>query len=288
MVSGDGSRAAVERVWGQVHGDPRPALEHGLLPSDLQTLLMAVARTRASSVTPARLMRRWAEDSFARPAPSDPRVLWKLEARMWELLPGNFAGVDLSPVTPLGTCSAVAPVDQNRVITTVRGSEVVSDPTNVLALEAASRRRRSRSERVDLAACHRVVRAQRFSGPGLFQHFRLFALVSSGRDRGSGAVEAEMLSDHLRFWALALSDLLPSRRAVLEFSAFDSPVLLERFRDTVVPAWRRGRKRLSSRNIPNDSGPGVTTTRGRSALRSRTAPTGSRSAMAASRTGPRH
>jgi hypothetical protein len=181
-------------------------------------------------------MRRWACDAFVRPAASNPRAVWKCEAQLWELLPATFAAVDLSPVTPLGTCAAVALVDQNRVITTGRGTEVVSDPTNVLALEAARRRRQSRSDRVNLAACHRVVRAQRFSGPGLFQHFRLFGLVSSGRDRGSGSVEADMLIDHLRFWLLAVSDVAPGRRVVVEFSAFDAPVLLERFRDKVKPA----------------------------------------------------
>jgi hypothetical protein len=236
MLHEEGSSAAVERVWGQIRSDPRLALEHRLPPSDLQTLLLGVARARAAAVTPARVMRRWTEDSFVQPSDSDPRALSRVEARLWDLLPEHFAGVELSPVTPLGTCSAVARVDQNRVITTCRGSEVVSDPTNVLALEAAVRRRRSRSGRVDLAATHRVVRAQRFTGPGLFQHFRLFALLSSGRDQGSGLVEAAMLTDHLRFWTAALTRLAPGRRVVIEFSAFDSPALLERFRDTVVPA----------------------------------------------------
>jgi hypothetical protein len=211
-------------------------LENGLTPTDVQTVLLAVARARAQGVTPAGLMRRWGEDSFVQPAASDPRWLWMVEARLWELLPASFAGVDLSPVTPLGTCAAIASVDQNRVITTVRGSEVVRDPTNVLALEAARRRRQSPRVQVDLAACHRVVRAQRFSGPGLYQHFRLFALVSSSRDQGSGALEAEMLIAHFRFWVRALTDLVPGRRLVIEFSAFDSPVLVERYRDTIVPA----------------------------------------------------
>jgi hypothetical protein len=80
------------------------------------------------------------------------------------------------------------------------------------------------------------VRAQRFHGPGLSQHFRIFTLVSSGRDRGSGSTEAAMLIDHLHFWVLALSQLLQVRQSVIEFSAFDWPVLLERFRDTVMPA----------------------------------------------------
>lgn len=38
---------------------------------------------------------------------------------------------------------------------------------------------------VCLAACHRQLRAQVF-GPGVAAHFRLFALVSSARDSGSG------------------------------------------------------------------------------------------------------
>ncbi|WP_201022754.1 hypothetical protein, partial [Tepidimonas taiwanensis] len=83
-------------------------------------------------------------------------------------------------MTPLGTCSTVATVDQNRVLSTVRGTEVVSDPTNALAVEAAVRRSvGDRRRRIDLAAYQRVVRAQALDGPGLSAHFGLFALVSS-------------------------------------------------------------------------------------------------------------
>ncbi len=236
MTREAGPTAAVERVWEETRYEPRQALEQGLSPTDLQTLLLAIARARASTVTPARLMRRWADDNFVQPAGSDPRATSRIEARLWELLPSKFAGVDLSPVTPLGTCSAIALVDQNRVISTVRGSEVVSDPTNVLALEAVRRRRQGKLEPLHLACCHRVVRGQRFDAPGLFQHFRLFALLSTGRDRGSGWTEAAMLLDHLRFWVAALTDLMPGFPAAIEFSAFDSAVLVERFRDTVAPA----------------------------------------------------
>src|SRR6202030_3331676 len=97
----------------------------------------------------------------------------------------------------------------NRVIATTRGSEVVSDPTNVLALEAATRRKQEPGQGVNLAACLRVVRAQPFEGEGVFQHFRLFALVSTGRDQGSALTEAEMLTAHLRFWLNAIADIAP-------------------------------------------------------------------------------
>jgi hypothetical protein len=157
------------------------------------------------------------------------------------MLPESFAGVDLSPVAPLGTCSAVATVDQNRVLSTVRGTEVVSDPTNALAVEAAARRSTGdRGRRVDVAACHRVVRAQAVDGPGLSAHFRLFALVSSARDRGSGRVEADMLVDHLRFWSEALVEFLPRRRPRLTFTVFGSSVLAERFEDRIRPAMADG------------------------------------------------
>ena len=203
--------ALSKRVWGQLGDGPRAALEHGLSPADLQAALMDVSRSRAAAVTPARLMQRWRQDRYVQPVVSDPRPVWQLEARLWELLPDEFAGVDLSPVAPLGTCSAVGPVSQDRVISTTRGSEVVSDPTNVLALEAASRRQRTGAPTVSLAACHRVLRGQPFDAPGAFQHFRLFVLVTSASDRGSGRTEAAMLTTHLRFWARALGELLPAR-----------------------------------------------------------------------------
>jgi hypothetical protein len=181
-------------------------------------------------------MQRWRQDRYVQPVVSDPRPVWQLEARLWELLPDEFAGVDLSPVAPLGSSSALGPVSQDRVISTTRGSEVVSDPTNVLALEAASRRQRTGAPTVSLAACHRVLRGQPFDAPGAFQHFRLFALVTSARDRGSGRTEAAMLTTHLRFWASALGELLPARRAAVRYTVFGFPPLRERIRDTVLPA----------------------------------------------------
>ena len=228
--------AISRRVWGQLGDGPRAALEHGLGPADLQAALIDVSRRRAAAVTPARLMQRWRQDRYVQPDVCDPRLVWPLEARLWELLPDQFAGVDLSPVAPLGTCSAVGPVSQDRVISTTRGSEVVSDPTNVLALEAASRRQRAGAPTVSLASCHKVLRGQPFDAPGVFQHFRLFALVTSARDRGSGRTEAAMLTTHLQFWARALEELLPARRSAVRYTVFGFPPLSERIRDTVLPA----------------------------------------------------
>src|SRR4051794_37690077 len=107
---------AVERVWAQVLVNPRQALESTLAPTDLQTLLLGVARTRAHRRTAADLVERWRADPYVAPAATDPRLLALVESQLWDLLPREFAGLALSPVTPLGTCAAVAPVDQNRVL----------------------------------------------------------------------------------------------------------------------------------------------------------------------------
>jgi hypothetical protein len=227
-----------DRVWRQLEASPRTALEHDLSQADLQTLLLDVARQRAATVTPARLMRRWREDRYVTPSASDPRNVSRTEARLWALLPEEFAGVEMSPVTPLGTCAALGPVSQHRVISTIRGSEVVSDPTNVLALEAAWRRREAETKEVPvhLACCQTVLRAQPFDGPGLFQHFRLFALVTSSRDRGSAATEARMLTTHLKFWTAALGAVAQGHNATLTYTVFGFPPLIERMKDTVLPA----------------------------------------------------
>jgi hypothetical protein len=156
---------AAERIWRALPAGTREALERALPRTDLQSLLIDVARARAGQATPADLMRRWQQDRFVRPAACDPRRLAAVENRLWQLLPPEFAGVELSPVTPLGTCGAVGPVSQNRVVSTVRGTEVISDSTNVLALEAATRRRGQPSDVATLppaiASC-----APRSSAPG--------------------------------------------------------------------------------------------------------------------------
>ena len=230
--------SASERVWRRLEAAPRTSLTRDLSQADLQTLLLDVTRGRAADVTPARLMRRWRQDRYVEPAASDPRKVSRAEAGLWALLPGEFAGLTLSPVTPLGTSTALGPVSQNRVISTIRGSEVVSDPTNVLALEAALRRRTAKPATypVHLAACHTVLRGQPFEAPGVFQHFRMFALVSSARDRGSAATEADLLTAHLSFWIAAMAALVPRGRATVSYTVLDFPPLAQRVTDTVLPS----------------------------------------------------
>jgi len=206
----------------------------GLSPTDLQTLLLDVTRTRAHRVDASRLRSRWQQDRFVRPAAVDPRAHSQLIAELWSALPAEFVGIELSPVTPLGTCAGVAAADQNLIISTVRGSEVISDLTNVLALEAARRRREPGAAEVHLAAHHRMIRAQQFPA-GYSAHFSLFALVSSARGRAGRATELGLLRAHGQAWAALLTPILGAERLVITYSTYGDAVLAQQIQDELGP-----------------------------------------------------
>lgn len=165
--------------------------------SDFTSVMLEVIRRRASRETPASVLRRYERDRFVRPGP-DPRAVRRAEEALLGGLPGDVEVVQLAPLVPLGTHSALGPVSQDKVVSTVRACEVAADPTNALALEAASRRARARDQPalIRLAAVQRVVRAQRFAA-GMFPHFGLFGLVTAGRDTGSLGFERSALAGQL-------------------------------------------------------------------------------------------
>ena len=169
---------------------------------DLQTVLLEVMRRRAEQRRPRDLVAAHGR-RFCAPSDIPPRHIHRIERSLYDAAEqGGFELLDLSPVAPLGVCSVLAPCDQNKILATTRNLEVASDPTNVLALEAAIRR--SDVERVDLASHHRALRVQAFDNPVFRAHFRLFAMLSMFASGGSlntarpmGRAEAAALATHL-------------------------------------------------------------------------------------------
>jgi hypothetical protein len=182
----------------------RPGLLDALaaLPgSDVTSILLALARRRAATVSPAALLRAHAENRLVRPAALDPRALLACEQHVDELLPDGYERIDLAPVMPLGAAHVLGATPQDWVVSAGRDTEVVGDPTVALALECAARRRALRpgATPVHLAAVHRALRAQPFPPP-LRQHFVLAACCSAGRDKGGHAFDVAVLRDHLALY----------------------------------------------------------------------------------------
>jgi hypothetical protein len=195
-------------------------LAERLGPTDLQSLLLAVYRRRTAKVTPAQLLDRHERDRFFRPSGVAPAALADFDRLAWSLLPGSYEAIELSPVCPLGTNAAIATVDQNKVVTTIRNSEVVADSTNVLALECAVRRRsllrddpRSR-KRVRLAASHRLLRGQAYRSPEAHPHFRLLGLCAAGRDEGAFQFEISSLVEQIGFYLRLLHEVAHHRSRI--------------------------------------------------------------------------
>jgi hypothetical protein len=185
-----------------------------LAPTDLQSLLLEVYRRRVAQVQPSQLLEQYERDRFVRPSDLAPSVLAEFERLVWSLLPDQYTAVELSPVCPLGTNATVATVDQNKVVTTIRNTEVVADATTALALECASRRRlllRSNPqnrERVRLCTSQRVVRGQAYrAAPGVLPHFRLLGLCTAGRDEGSFQFETTSLVEQIAFYLQVLREV---------------------------------------------------------------------------------
>jgi hypothetical protein len=185
-----------------------------LKPTDLQSLLMMVYREHAKRRDPRSVLSDYVSNRFYFPSECDPAVLNEWDSIALSHLPEGFDAVELSPVAPLGSVSRLAPISQDWVPTTIRNMEVVSDPTNILAIRCAVRRKElmrsgaAESDPVNLACSHRAVRAQRYRNARALQHFRMFSLCSAGRNTEDLRFDIEMATEHIRFYLRALRAFL--------------------------------------------------------------------------------
>jgi hypothetical protein len=183
------------------------ALADGLPASRLWSLLLEVAEVRAAARGLRELEEQWDRDRFVQPAAVDQRSLVEVDRHLLAAA-SAFESIELSPVAPLGVCSLMGLASQNKVLSALRGTEVVSDPTNVLALECARRLRRDPAAVVRLATSHRCVRAQEIpKRRGLTANFRIFCLVSAGIERRNRAFAVEAVAEHMTTMLRALDEL---------------------------------------------------------------------------------
>lgn len=194
---------AVRRIIRQLGCDDLlDTLQHELSSSDLNSLLLELFRQKATAVSSSDLLRQYATSRFVQPSEVDPIALKRMEIELLTQAQGHgFQPVQLSPVAPLGSCSVVGTADQNKIISALRGTEVVADATNALALHIChsikSNQLSHAEASIRMCTTHRHVRAQHFDKPSLLTHFHLFCMVTSGQDRGSYTFEKNTLTEHL-------------------------------------------------------------------------------------------
>lgn len=180
-----------------------------LSPTDLQSLLLAVYQAQSKRKQPAGVLKDYVQNRFVRPTRLSLKRSLELERMFMDCLAPEVEMLELSPVCPLGSSSVIAGIDQNWAVSTSRNTEVVSDATNVLALECALRRKTSsRRQIVHLAASHRFLRAQFYDNPALLPHFRMFSMCSAGHDQGNLSFELSCLYRQIRFYMQVMEAFL--------------------------------------------------------------------------------
>ena len=220
-----------------------PGLDEALIDnlsfSELQSLLMHVFNRKVAKLDASGLFNDYRNNRLVQPSILDPRKFLELESNLFSLLPEGFTPVELSPVTSLGTSSLMGPVNQDIIISTIRNCEVVSDVTNVMALECARRRMellqldKKSAAQVKLATAQRQMRTQPIRDKNFTAHFKIFALCTAGRDEGDDRFEQSALLEHAGFYFRVIEELIDQdliRKKILKIYTFDeskNAVLLE-------------------------------------------------------------
>ncbi|WP_147381832.1 hypothetical protein [Paenibacillus nanensis] len=151
-------------------------------------------------------MKRYQSNRFVHPAVVNPIEMKRLEIDVLEIAEKHaYTPIQLSPVAPLGSCSIIAPADQNKIISALRGTEAVADATNLLALHICDLIKSSKASNegdfLRFSTTHRHVRAQHFGdASGLFSHFHVFCMVTSGKDKGSYRFEKQAIWEHMHVY----------------------------------------------------------------------------------------
>ncbi|MCL2517461.1 MAG: hypothetical protein FWF15_02745 [Oscillospiraceae bacterium] len=152
-----------------------------LSKSDLNSLLLKLFHEQADTITPVDLLKSFRQNRFTVPSEIDSIAFHLLEAELLSLAQEmEIKPVLLSPAAPFASCSAFGCVDQNNVVSALRGTEILSDPTNMLAIIIAEQIRNLKLP-VHYCTTARVLRAQPFpKRKGYSSHFGLFCIVSCG------------------------------------------------------------------------------------------------------------
>jgi len=183
-------------------------LNNKLSGSELNSLLLELFRKRVKKISPAGLLSDFEKNRFSAPSTVETISFKQFEIRCLELAAEkDFSIVTLSPLTSLGACSVIGYVDQNNVVSALRGTEIISDATNVFALMIAKEfKKRKTNEVIKYATTHRHVRSQALSNPAFTPHFGVFCVATGGLDKGNFSFELQHLLDHMQIHLLLLSN----------------------------------------------------------------------------------
>lgn len=222
----------------------------------LQPILVHAFKNRARVRKPTDLLQEYERRQEFLGISSMAQIeLYKFALACHEATRSTFENVQTSPIAPFGLNAVLSMVSQNNTLSSIRGSEVVSDLTSQLALECSLRRKRNLA-RKDESAVHistsgRVLRLQPFDkSKGYMQHFNLFALCSGGPNVPSkGGFAVPSLQKHIATLLNAISVL---HREGYKSSDITVKVSDMRFLDQLIDAIKLSREDVLQNSLNDD------------------------------------
>ncbi len=170
--------------------------------ADLNTFLLGLYEKRVRKIKHSDLLANYTSNTFLRVSDADPRKINRMENLLFDTLPPDYKIVDIAPVSPIGVNTVLAKISSKTSLSTIRNIEVLSDPTTQLALEAARIRVLHKDiDNVNLASACRLLRTQKFDpASGMTNHFKAFALVTSGKNTGDRIFEYTSMFSQIKIW----------------------------------------------------------------------------------------
>ena len=173
---------------------------------ELNTLMLEIYHQRSQNVDPKNILERYIDTyEFFGPSKSDMRNILDFNKIFLSCLPDKYDAIELSPISPFGANTSITSLSQKNICTTTKNSEVISDATTSLTLEACKRRKeriknpKTILEDVNLATSQKVLRMQQFDkSKGYLQHFGQFAAITAGRKQET--FEYQKIKEHIKIW----------------------------------------------------------------------------------------
>jgi hypothetical protein len=172
--------------------------------TELNSILLEVFNQQIKDRTAPEMLKLYRLNRFVKPADLPVLALREVELHLLQIFKTDgFDPIELSPVSILGSCSVVAPADQKKILSALRGTEVLADATNAIALHISDLKQSNLWQpatpdaKLKFATIQRHVRTQAISGKGFTPHFKIGCLVTAGMDAGNFSFEKEAISQHV-------------------------------------------------------------------------------------------
>src|SRR5687768_14521517 len=150
--------------------------------TEFNSLLLEVFNQRTATISPTQMLNIYQLNRFVNPADLPVIELKKAELDLLTIFSQQaFEPIELSPVAILGACSIVAPAYQKKILSALRGTEVLADATNSIALHISDLKKRKiltpqPNEKIRFSSIQRHVRTQTITGKGFTPHFKIGCL----------------------------------------------------------------------------------------------------------------